>query len=458
MNRVAHRSLGRRGTTIATATLTALALVSATQGTAWAAKGGKPKTRQAGASFLTKKYAGSTITVLLPPWGQMPKSQLAKFTKATGIKVNLESLAWDSIHDKVVTSEAANVSPYDVGEVDWSWVGQFGAAGWYTPLNRLLPHSVIAGSPMSPAFVYKGKQIAMPYLMDFRGTVLNMTYFRKAGITKAPTTWAQLLADAKQIKAKGIVQYPVGIPLSVTEGTSTPWYVLIKSTGTELLNPKTGAPTFKSLSSPGGQALLFEQEIYKDGLVPPGEISLTDVQTNSLFQAGKIAVVLSASPGGLAATFKDPSVSKVAKDDIAFIPFPGNDGHATGTFELPEGLGIPKLSTHKAQAAMFIYWWEQLPQQLLEYNNPNLGDLPSQTAAIKTLVAQGKLYDGKTVLNILPSVRPLFPEGAPVWYPQFSTDVATMIQNVVEGKSKPEAALSQLASQVESLEKQTHEF
>jgi multiple sugar transport system substrate-binding protein len=402
---------------------------------------------------LSRADAGQTISVLLPPWGDMAQPQLAKFTAATGIKVNLEQMAWDSIHDKVVSAEAAGVAPADVTEVDWSWVGQFGAAGWYTPLNKWLPASLIGGSPVAANFSVSGQQIAMPYNIDFRSTIVNMTLLKKAGITSPPTTWAQLLTDAQQIKARGVLASPVGVPLSVTEGTSTPWYALIKSAGGSVLD-SSGNPAFSSSTSAGAQALQLEATLYKDGLIPQGEISLTDQQTSNLFAAGQIAIELSYSPSALSA-YTTPATSKVAKDDIVLAPIPGTDGTTTGTFGLPEGLGIPKQSTHQAAAAMFIDWWEQLPQLLASYNNPNMGNVPPLTSALSYLNSHNDLIDGSAVMAILPSVSPLFTGGAPTWYPQFSTDVATMIQNVVEGKSSVSAALSQLASETQSLKAQS---
>jgi multiple sugar transport system substrate-binding protein len=388
--------------------------------------------------------------VLLPSWGAMPPADLAQFTKQTGIKVSLQTLAWDSIHDKVATSEPAGIAPADVTEVDWSWVGQFGAAGWYTSLASWLPASLIQSSQVSPIFKYQGAQIAMPYSIDFRASVINMTDFKKAGIDTAPATWSQLMSDAKRIKAKGIVQYPIGLPLSVTEGGATPWYALTKAEGGQVLT-SSDSPAFGSPTSAGGRALSFEAALYKNGLVPPGETSLTDVQTTSLFQSGQIAVLLSTGPGGLAGLV-DPSASKVAHDQIVYVPMAGPNGPAQATFGLPEGLGIPKQSAHKGAAAMFIAWWEQRPQLLVSYNNPNMGDLPPVTSVLTYLSAKNKLVDGPEVLRILPTVKPLFSNGTPGWYPQFSTDVATMIQSVVEGKEQVAAALNSLASQARSLQ------
>jgi multiple sugar transport system substrate-binding protein len=55
------------------------------------------------------------------------------------------------------------------------------------------------------------------------------------------------------------------------------------------------------------------------------------------------------------------------------------------------------------------------------------------------------------MLKILPTVKPLFPNGAPPWYPQFSANVATMVHSVVTGKAEPAAALARLADETKSL-------
>ncbi len=401
------------------------------------------------AGAINRQYAGTTITVLLPPYGAMPQTQLAKFTKETGIKVNLETLAWADIHDKIVTAEAAHISPADVTEVDWSWVGQFSQAGWYTPLNNYIAPKYLANAINRNVFTINNKLIAMPYNFGFKETTINWTDFHKAGITKAPTTWAQVLQDAKILKAKGVVQYPVGFPLSIGESNSTNWYALIKSAGGTLFNSKWD-PQFTSPSSPGYQALVFEKKLYQDGLMPPGVVSLHNAQVQSLFASGEIAIALTSGPLFMS-SFKNPSTSKVASDHLQIIPLPGNDGQRTGTFGLPEGLGIPELSAHKGAAAEFINWWMEKPQLLLSYNDPNMGNPPPQLDVLNQLAKENKIQDGSEIMSILPTVKPLFSQGTPVWYPQFSTDAATMIQSVVEGHMSVKTGVTTLASEVKQM-------
>lgn len=406
-----------------------------------------PSAYKAGA--INRQYAGTTITVLVPPYAGMPQSQLAKFTKLTGIKVKMETLAWADIHNKIVTAEAAHVAPADVTEVDWSWVGQFAQAKWYTPLNTYMAPKYLSNAINRNVFTINHRLIAMPYNFGFKETTINMTDFKKAGITSIPRTWSQLLHDAKILKAKGVVRYPVGFPLSVGESNSTNWYALIKSAGGNLFNAK-GSPQFTSPRSPGYQALAFEKTLYQDKLVPPGVVSLHNIQVQDLFASGQIAIALTSGPLFMS-NFKNPSTSKVAADHLKIIPIPGADGHRTGTFGLPEGLGIPRLSKNKGAAAEFINWWMKKPQLLLSYTDPNMGNPPPQTDVLKQLVKSGKILDGTEIMSILPTVKPLFSQGTPVWYPQFSGDAAATIQSVVQGNTSVRAGLNKLAKQAQKI-------
>lgn len=416
---------------------------------------GSGKTAQAGGDFtkgvLDQKFAGQTIHVIVPSYAAMPKASLAQFTQQTGIAVDLQTLDFDSIHDKVATSEAAGVAPADVTEVDWSWVGQFGAAGWYQDLQPFLPTEVVSSSAVSPSFKFGGKQLAMPYSLDFRAMYVNMTLLKAAGIATPPTTWDEVEQDAKTLQARNVLHSPIGVPLSVTEGGATPWYALIKSAGGEILDD-SGQPAFTGADSAGAQALAFEKRLYQEQLIPAGAVAINDQKTSDLFAAGQLAIELSFTPGAFS-TYLDPKSSKIAKDDVRLVALPGHNGTETGTFGLPEGFGIPKNAAHSGAAAEFIFWWQQPAQLLTSYNDPNMGNFPPSTAVIDGLVKQGKLNGGAAILKILPSVKPLFPKGTPSWYPQFSTDVSTMIQAVVEGKQQPDAGLAALGDKVKSLAK-----
>src|SRR5205085_1411972 len=141
---------------------------------------------------------GTTISLLVPPWAAYKQALLDDFTARTGITVKVESVDFDSIHDKIVTAAASGQAVADVIELDWTWVSQFGAAGWLAPLDKLLTPQQVQDAIGSNSFAYNGQQVGLPYSLDFRGSLVNMSKFKKAGISDPPTTWAELLDDAKK--------------------------------------------------------------------------------------------------------------------------------------------------------------------------------------------------------------------------------------------------------------------
>ena len=59
------------------------------------------------------------------------------------------------------------------------------------------------------SMTYKGKQYGITYYTDFMGFIVNDAMLEKAGIKNAPTTWAEVREQAKLIKSKGLIEYPI---------------------------------------------------------------------------------------------------------------------------------------------------------------------------------------------------------------------------------------------------------
>ncbi len=128
---------------------------------------------------------------------------------------------------------------------------------------------------------------------------------------------------------------------------------------------------------------------------------------------------------------------------------PGLSGPGA-TFGLPEGLGVMTTSTHQDAALAFLDWWEQ-PDTLLAIQKAT-GLLPCSTDAVKTLVDQGKLAGGDAINQELQHVAPLFPQGAPPWYGDFSTKAAALINAAASGGMSVQDALNQLAQEAQKLQ------
>src|SRR5699024_3663121 len=100
---------------------------------------------------------------------------------------------------------------------------------WYTPLNDSFDREYIDDTPTMEVFKYNGEYLGVPYLNDFRVSYFNQKYFDEAGITDAPKTLDELKDTAKSIKEEGVAEYPIALPLSATEGTTTAWFTLVKA-------------------------------------------------------------------------------------------------------------------------------------------------------------------------------------------------------------------------------------
>lgn len=389
------------------------------------------------ASAQEKPLAGQSITVLMPsPQGP---NIAADFEAETGIHINLQTLAWDDIRPKLVTALIAGTAPADVTEFDWSWTGQFSAADWYMPLNDVIDADTVKDIGASGIFTVNGKLLGVPYANDFRVLLINKKHFADAGITKMPGTLDELVATAKQIKEKGVSKYPVGLPLSATEGASTAWYLLTKAFGGELFD-KDFKPLFTSPDSAGYKALAFELMLLKDGLVDPASTGLKDSQINEgMFTEGLTSIMLAGEPGRLG-KMNDPKQSKVAGQIEATL-VPTSSGE-TRTFGLPEALGIPKTSQNKEAAVAFVKWFTSKEFEKKNWVN---GFLPTRTSALVELNEAKKLDSGDTLVAQAKTVEALFPQGTPTWYPEFSSAVNTAINSAAKGQITVEEAMASIA-------------
>ncbi|OYU38181.1 MAG: ABC transporter substrate-binding protein [Pseudorhodobacter sp. PARRP1] len=383
----------------------------------------------------TLALSAGALAVLLPPWVTLPKEMTDTY-KGGGL--DIQTLGWDEIRTKIVTSMLANTAPASVTEMDWSWVGQFGSAGWYDPLDALLSDELKADLPTTSIFTYDGKLIGVPYNNDFRVLIYNAAHLTQAGVG-VPKTPAELLDAARAVKAAKIADYPIALPLSASEGAATAWYLLTKAFGGDLFDADF-KPLFTDPASAGYQAMAFEIAALNEGLIDPAATSLKDVEVQELFKAGKATFDVAGWAGNLA-VYTDPAKSQVAAD-VAAALMPNVNGKSR-TFGLPGALGIPANAENKEQAAGFIQW--MLEPATMEANYRLLGNLPTRLSVLKTLNEAGNLKQGDVLIAQAEVVEPLFAQGTPGWYPEFSGAVATALNVAAKGQLTVDQAVAQIA-------------
>ena len=387
--------------------------------------------------------AGQTIDVLMPPWANLPKALLDDFTAKTGVKVNYTVAEWDAIRDKIAVAGAANSQLADVTEFDWSWTGQYGKAGWFEPLEGKIDTSDLTNND---AFTLDGHQYGACYNNDFRLFQYNKKMFDAAGITSPPATYDELLADARTLKSKGVVEYPILFPLQSEESTSMTYYLNLLALGGQLMDAD-GKPAFEDPNSGGYKALQFYVQALKEGLIDPAMMSMKNDAQGDYWRAGKAAITY-AAPGDLVQN-EDPKQSKVI-GQVQPMLVPGVSGPGP-SYGQPEAIGIMSSSQHKDAALAFIKWWES-PEILTKiYEDQSLGLLPCSKTVFQSLVDENKLVGGKVLLDEQQYLKALFPAGAPEWYSKFSTEASSDINAAAKGSLTVDQAIKKMADTMRDL-------
>ncbi|EXG82973.1 ABC transporter substrate-binding protein [Cryptosporangium arvum] len=408
-----------------------------------------------GGNAPSDKDTDVTITVALaadPP----PKAALDEFKQETGITVNWVNIDWDSLQTKISAAATAKTYFADATNVDWSRVGELGKLGWYYPMDDYVDvNAMKADVPQLASFTYDGKVVGVPYDASFMVTTVNTELFKKAGADPAPKTMDEYTAALRKIKSSGTVKYPLNIPFAAAEGLSTYWYETTNAFGGTILDGK-GKPQFSDPGSPGYKAAQWMVDALKSGLVPPGNINVTDSQgEQTLMARGSVASIFSDYSGLVGTLYNVPDSSSVV-NKVAYLPTPGVTGPAANLSN-PDGVGIMKTAKYPKAAAKFIDWFTQSDRQaeFAGLNGPEKAwasyALPSHLSAVEKLASDGKLIGGTELAALLKTSKPVFPEGAPAWYSKFSNAVYTHLHAAAAGSESVEQAVKAMSDTANDL-------
>lgn len=410
-------------------------------------------------SIPGEPYAGQTIVVdyfSAPPGSGL----LADFTKKTGIKVQWNQFQFDNLQTKIQTAMAAHVYFADVTDLGLLRMGLFTKANWYTPLESYIPVSTLTAQvPLAKGWVVNGHLVGVPVDGQVAATTVNMKMLGEAGITTAPTTFAQFTADLAKVQQAGVSAHPLDIPFGASEGLSTQWYSYTMAMGGQILGAQD-QPLFTSPDSAGYKAFAWMVQAYTSGLVPPQNINYTDVQSQQAEMARGVTVANLADYTDNVDTLYNVQSLSTVTGQIQYIPTPGVNGAAPND-EFPDGMVVPSTAEHAGAAAAFIqYLTSATPNAQINGLDgatdsiPQWSGPPSNTRALSLLQTAGKLPQAKALSQLLSEAQPAFKYGAPAWYPQFATDVYQELRAAAQGQSSVAAAVAALGQDVDNLRNQ----
>ncbi|HFD7681833.1 TPA: extracellular solute-binding protein [Klebsiella variicola] len=346
------------------------------------------------------------------------------------VKVNLEFVPYEALHDKIVAARGAGGNGYDVVLFDAIWPAEFSR---YDLLQDV--SSRIAADEREKIFpgamntvVYQGKTLGMPWILDTKYLYYNKAMLDKAGIKTPPASWQQVMDDAKVLKDKGIVKYPLVWSWSQAEALVCDYTTLVSGFGGSFYqNGKLDFSTPASL-----KAVTLMKTSLDQGLSNPASREYLEEDVRKAFSNGDAAFALNWTY--MYNMANDPKQSKVA-GEVGIVPAPGDTPDKPGAVNGSMGLGIAKASQHPEEAWQYIHY---LTSQPVQDKYAKLS-LPVWKASYQDpAVAKGQeslIAAADKSLNVMLSR----PETAD--YSRLSNTLQQQLQSVLQGKATPDVAL-----------------
>lgn len=346
------------------------------------------------------------------------------------VKVNLEFVPYEALHDKIVAARGAVGNGYDVVLFDAIWPAEFSRFDLLQDVS-----SRIAADEREKIFpgamntvVYQGKTLGMPWILDTKYLYYNKAMLDKAGIKTPPASWQQVMDDAKVLKDKGIVKYPLVWSWSQAEALVCDYTTLVSGFGGSFYqNGKLDFSTPASL-----KAVTLMKTSLDQGLSNPASREYLEEDVRKAFSNGDAAFALNWTY--MYNMANDPKQSKVA-GDVGIVPAPGDTPDKPGAVNGSMGLGIAKASQHPEEAWQYIHY---LTSQPVQDKYAKLS-LPVWKASYQDpAVAKGQeslIAAADKSLNVMLSR----PETAD--YSRLSNTLQQQLQSVLQGKATPDVAL-----------------
>jgi len=303
------------------------------------------------------------------------------------------------------------------------------------------------------------KVFGYPNEIDLYMLNYNKKLFSDAGISGPPTTWAELVSDAKLLTKRDasgtITQQGFGLINSWDSGVVHPWLSFVESDGGKLLD---GSPPQAQLTSPAALAVtgLYDQLIHADKVTDPAMGTSNASTTGPFldnFTNGKTAMIVmanwweSALQSAMAANFENVGTAPIPVG-------PNGDGTHSVSYAWLTVVNSHASPDQQAAAWKFLQWLDDTGSgtttgaaamgDLLM----TMGILPSRTSDVQAF--QDKLgtpflkayVDGQS--SAIPF--PITLGGA-----ELTVALQKSLESVEFGQAAPQAAMQSAQSQVQQI-------
>jgi multiple sugar transport system substrate-binding protein len=285
-----------------------------------------------------QSFAGVTVNIVTftgPQIAEPLQRRAPDFQKLTGAKINVITVPFSDLYQKILTDAATGTNSFDAYEFDPQWMGDFASAGYLEDLtDRINADKALRWDDILPYFrnfnsSYRGRVYTVPTDGDFQ-----MVYYRsdllKRDNIQPPQTWADYLAIAQRYQGKdlsgdGKVGY--GSCIAMKRSAQSYWMYLsvaapyLQSKGTSqgaFFDPRDMKPLVGT-NEGAATALDVYQAMVRYG--PPDQLNLDVGDTRGLYTSGRCALTLDWGDIGPLAT--DPKTS-IVNGKVGSVITPGS--------------------------------------------------------------------------------------------------------------------------------------
>lgn len=438
--------------------LVALACVSAVL--LAACGGGSSSSTKASGTQKSSGAHGVTLNAIFLPatWGTVVKDTLApEYQKLTGVKVNVQLIARDAIHDKMATLFQAKDSSFDIFNLDYNWIPEFGGAGNLQPMDDVLSSSDKADFfPLAMKVatynhtLYGIPQTIHPALLWYRKDLYDNPSVQKrfkaetGAELKPPATMDQWKQQAAWFNGKtfgGKKVYGWAAQAAKGFGNVHTWLSFEYTYGGSPFNADFSKST---LSTPQG-IKATQQWAAMMKYMPPGANGYTYDNVTTAAQQGTIATAIQWSWGAFAVD--DPKSSRTV-GKWAFTQVPSAVAGQPSHPHLAEWvIAVSKYSQHAAAAKKFIAWLETKKNDVVQASLGG-GDPVRRSSYSNPTLTQAKV-PGTSVLRYrrLPQVLIAMKDARPrPFYPgeeRWETTLSPSLQAISLGQMSVQQGLKQ---------------
>ncbi|MGW2705089.1 ABC transporter substrate-binding protein [Streptomyces sp. NPDC001340] len=289
-------------------------------------------------TYVAGKDTTGTVQPMLDRWNKLHPKE-----KVTFIQLPTDA---DAQRQQMIQNAETKSDAYTVLSVDVVWTSEFAAHQWIErlpeqrfPLARML-------KPVVETAKYRGGLYAVPASSDGGMLYYRTDLLKKAGISRPPTTWAQLTADCAKARklpeAKdmscyaGQFQKYEGLTVNFSEAVNSAGGAVTDANG----KPDVDTPAAK-------KGLDFLVGSVKNGTIPREAITYQEEDGRQAFQSGKL-LFLRNWPYVYSLAGKSEIAGK-----YAVAPLPGLNGPGSSSLG-GHNMALSSYARNKATALDFI--------------------------------------------------------------------------------------------------------